>query len=83
MGAFRSPILELRNVTDLNYGFLLEISPRVEQPFAVVYFYDHNSIQDGAADFSRQNCGQIARQIPRFKATDSSRFILLLRPFIY
>jgi hypothetical protein len=83
MGAFHRPNLELRHGTHLKSGFLPESSPRVEQPFPDVYFYDHNRFQDFAADFSRQICGQITPQISRFKASDSSGFIRLFRHFIY
>jgi len=83
MGAFHRPILELRHGTHFKYGFLPESSPRIEQSFPVVDFFDINRIQDSAADFSRQICGQIAPQIPGFKATASSGFIRLFRHFIY
>jgi hypothetical protein len=60
MGAFHRPILELRHGTHLKLGLLPESSPRMEQPFAIVHFYDIHRIQDSTADFRGQNCGQIA-----------------------
>ena len=83
MGTFHCLILELCHGTHLKPGFLPESSPRTEQPVPVVNFYHHHRIQDSTTDFSRQNCGQITRQISRVEATASGRFGRLFRYFIY
>ena len=63
--------------------FYLKVLLALSSLSPLLIFFDINRIQDSAADFSRQICGQIAPQIPGFKATASSGFIRLFRHFIY